>query len=55
MVELPTVDVFQRILRQAIANCAQVQAQLPDVLEAHLVPNRPVNGEQLDKAVLRGA
>ena len=39
VVELPTVDVLQRILRQAIADRAQMQAQLPDVLEAHLVPN----------------
>ena len=39
VVELPTVDVLQRILRQAIANRAQMQAQLPNVLEAHLVPN----------------
>ena len=55
MVELPAVDVLQGILGKVIPDCSQMQAKLSDVLEAHLIANRPVNRKQLNEAVLRSA
>lgn len=37
---------------QIIPDCAQVQAELSDVLETKLVANGSIDAEQLDKAVL---
>ena len=52
MVELPGVDVFQCIFSQIVSDCAQVQTELSDILEAQLVPNAPINRQELNEAVL---
>ena len=43
IVELPRVDVFESIFSQIVSDCAQVQTELSDILEAQLVPNAPIN------------
>ena len=52
MVELPGVNVFECIFSQIVSDCAQVQTELSDILEAQLVANAPVNRQELNKAVL---
>ena len=52
MVELPGVDVFESIFSQIVSDCAQVQTELSDILEAQLVANAPVNRQELNEAVL---
>ena len=37
VIELPTVDVLKGVLAQCVSDCAQMQAQLSDILETKLV------------------
>lgn len=55
IVELPRVDCLDTVLGQVVADCAQVEAQLTNVLETQLVANRSVKIEQIDDAVLANA
>ena len=52
MVELPGVDVFQSVFGQIVPDCAQVQTELPDVLETQLVAYAPVDRQEFNEAVL---
>ena len=52
VVELPGVDVFECIFSQIVSDCAQVQTELSDILEAELIPNAPINRQELNEAVL---
>ena len=45
MVELPRVDVFEHVFGQVVADRAEMQAELANVLKAQLVADLSIDGK----------
>ena len=43
IIELPAIDILQSIFSEVVSDCAEMQAQLSDVLETKLIAYRPIH------------